>query len=227
MVTPSSSPSSSRSRIDGQRRDLVVPFTTRRPQPELVVHRHSERLHQRARVLAEALLARHERVAVMRVLHLALLQVVGEADVVVRRRAAGRCLRARATRGCASISPGSASCSETRWSSPKTIRVSRVGEDPLVDRQPVARLVDALEHGHRMAGRPPRRRCWKLSVGAVEQLQRAGDALQEAASRSHSRRLEGRPERPGGPRSWSRSGCPARVEVAVAPPTDSSRSSRC
>ena len=44
----------------------------RRTQPELVDHRHAEPLHQRARVLAEALLARHQRVAVVGVLHLPL-----------------------------------------------------------------------------------------------------------------------------------------------------------
>ena len=58
----------------GQRRDLLGAFDDRRPQTLLVVHRDVERLHQRAGVLAEALLARHERVAVVEVFHLALLR---------------------------------------------------------------------------------------------------------------------------------------------------------
>ena len=49
------------------------------------MHWDVESLHQRTGVLPEALLARHERVAVMEVFHLALLQVAGEADIVVRR----------------------------------------------------------------------------------------------------------------------------------------------
>ena len=61
--------------VDGQGRDLIGPLHDGRPEPELVEHGHVESLHQRARVLAEALLARHELVAVMLVLHLALLHV--------------------------------------------------------------------------------------------------------------------------------------------------------
>ena len=69
-----------------ERRDLLRAFDDRRAESPFVDDGDVERLHQRAGVLAEALLARHERVAVMEVLHLALLQVVGEADIVVRRK---------------------------------------------------------------------------------------------------------------------------------------------
>ena len=44
---------------------------------------HAESLHQGARVPAEALLARHQRIAVVVVLHVAHLQIVRRADVVV------------------------------------------------------------------------------------------------------------------------------------------------
>ena len=63
----------------------LVPLTSGRTEPVLIVHCDVERLHQRAGVLAKALLTWYERVAVMEIFHLALLQIVGEADVVVRR----------------------------------------------------------------------------------------------------------------------------------------------
>ena len=53
----------------------LVPWHDGRTKPELIEDRHVESLHQRARVLAEALLARHEFVAVVRVFHLPLLHV--------------------------------------------------------------------------------------------------------------------------------------------------------
>ncbi len=70
----------------GQRRDLLGAFDDGGSQTPRVVHGHVERLHQRAGVLAEALLARHEAVAVVFVLHLALAVVVGEADIVMGRQ---------------------------------------------------------------------------------------------------------------------------------------------
>src|SRR5215469_4842506 len=49
-----------------------------------VFHRNSKPFHERASVFAKSLLPRDKRVAVVRVLHGALFQVVGEANVVVR-----------------------------------------------------------------------------------------------------------------------------------------------
>jgi len=49
------------------------------------MHWDVESLHQRTGVLPEALLARNECVAVVEVFHLALLEVVGKTDIVVRR----------------------------------------------------------------------------------------------------------------------------------------------
>ena len=51
-----------------------------------IVHWDIERLHQRAGVLSKALLARHKRVAVVEVFHLALLEIVGEPDIVMGRK---------------------------------------------------------------------------------------------------------------------------------------------
>ena len=53
-----------------------------------------------------------------------------------------------------------------------------VGQNPFVNRQLVARLVDALEHGDRMAGGLAGN-LLEAERGAVEQLQRTGDPLQE------------------------------------------------
>ena len=61
-----------------------VPLTSAGRRSVGIVYRNLKRLHQRAGILSEALLARHERVAVMKVFHLPLLQVIGEADIVVR-----------------------------------------------------------------------------------------------------------------------------------------------
>src|SRR6266487_33244 len=67
------------------RRDVLRAFDECRTESPEVVHRHVERLHQRAGILPEALLARNECVAVVEVFHLTLLEVVGEADIMVRR----------------------------------------------------------------------------------------------------------------------------------------------
>ncbi len=57
----------------GQWRNVLGAFDDGGPQPPDVVHGHVEGLHQRAGVLAEALLARNQAVAVVFVLHLALV----------------------------------------------------------------------------------------------------------------------------------------------------------
>src|SRR5258708_4019604 len=56
-----------------ERRDLLCAFYLCRTESVGIVHRNIERLHQRAGILPEALLARHEGVAVVEVFHLALL----------------------------------------------------------------------------------------------------------------------------------------------------------
>src|SRR6185295_331864 len=68
-----------------KRRYLLRAFDLRWTESVGIVHRNIERLHQRAGILPKALLARHEPVAMMEVLHLPLLQIAGEADVVMRR----------------------------------------------------------------------------------------------------------------------------------------------
>ena len=49
------------------------------------MHWDVESRHQRTGILPQALLARHEWVAMVEVFHLALIEVVGETDIVVRR----------------------------------------------------------------------------------------------------------------------------------------------
>ena len=55
-----------------------------RSQSVAVFDRHAEPFHQRAHVFREALLSRHERVAVMVVFHVADFQIRRRADVVMR-----------------------------------------------------------------------------------------------------------------------------------------------
>ena len=67
-----------------------------------------------------------------------------------------------------------------------------VGENPLVNGQPEARLVDALEYRDGVAGDLAREPL-EVERGAMEQLQRAGDPLQELR-RTPLRLLVGRPQ---------------------------------
>ena len=98
--------------------------------------------------MSEALLARHERVAVMQVFHLPLLQVVGEADIVVRREQQA---------GAFALEPLADGRDFFRRGfllgkkvvQPEHQERVGVGQNPFVNRQLVARLVDALEHGDR------------------------------------------------------------------------------
>ena len=68
-----------------ERCDFLRPLDDRGPKSPGVVHRYPERLHQRSAVLRKALLTRHEAITVVEIFHLALVQVIGEADIVVRR----------------------------------------------------------------------------------------------------------------------------------------------
>ena len=123
MVTLSSSLRRVEVAERGQRRDLVGALDDRRAQSPLVVNGNVERLHQRARVLTEPLLAWHQRVAVVLVFDLTLGEVVGEADVVMRGQEQAGAFSFQPFPDGA-ISSGAASCFRQEWSSPKTIRVS-------------------------------------------------------------------------------------------------------
>ena len=159
------------------------------------------------------------------VFDLALGVVVGEADVVVRRQQQAGALALAATRVMAAISSGAASCSDEQVVEPEHHQGVGVGQDPFVDRKLVAGLVDALEDGDRVAGGFAGQ-FLERQRRAVEQLQRAGDALQEVAPR----RI---------PVSRRRATATLRTSVMVEKrlydlgrialrlPRDSSRSSRC
>ena len=133
-----------------QRSNFGCAFHQRGPKAVGVVYRNAKPLHQRARVLPKPLLARHERVAVVQIFHLALLHVIGEADVMMRREQEtgavplqpfadrGDLLRRRLLFG------------ENMVESEHHQRVG-VSENALVDRQLIAGLVNALENGDRMA----------------------------------------------------------------------------
>ena len=63
----------------------------------------------------------------------------------------------------AAISSGAASCSDRQMVEAEHHQRVGVGQNPFVDGQLVSRLVDALEHGDRVAGGFAGN-CWKLSV---------------------------------------------------------------
>jgi hypothetical protein len=175
-----SSSSLSRSRNAASGAISFVPLTSRRAESVPIVHRHVERLHQRAGVLAEALLTRHERVAVMEVFHLALLQVVGEVDILVRREQEA---------GALTFEPVANRCDFFRCGllfgkkMVESEHQERVGvrQNPFVNRQFVARLVDALEHCDRVAGSFAGN-LLEAECRAVKKLQRAGDPLENRFS---------------------------------------------
>ena len=126
---------------------------------------------------AEPLLARHQRVAVVLVFNLTLGEIVGEADVV---------MRGQQQAGAFSLQPFPDGADLLRCGflfrqdvvQPEDHQGVGVGEDPLVDRQLVAGLVDALEDGDRVAGGFAGQ-FLESQRRAVEQFQGAGDALQE------------------------------------------------
>ena len=141
--------------------------------------------------MPEALLARHERITVVEVFHLALLQIVGEADIVVRReQQAGAFALEPLADGRDFLGRGFL-LGKQMVESEHHQRVG-VGQNPLVDRQLETRLVNALEDGDRMAGGLAGN-LLKAERGAVEKLQRAGDPL-EKLRRAPLRRLVVRPE---------------------------------
>ena len=102
--------------------------------------------------MAESLLAGHELVAVVAIFHLPLLQVAGEADVVVR---------GEQQAGPFALEPLADRVDFVRFGflfGDEVVQAEHhqrvgVGQHPFVNRQLVAGLVDALEHGDRMAGR--------------------------------------------------------------------------
>ena len=158
-----------------KRRDLVRAFDERWPETPQVMHWDVESLHQRAGVLPEALLARHEWVAMVEVFHLALLEVVGETDIVVRREQQA---------GAFALEP-LADGRDFLWRGfllGKEVVESKhhervgIGEDPFVNRQLEARLVNALENGDRMAGGLAGH-LLEAKRGTVEKLQRTRNPL--------------------------------------------------
>ena len=127
----------------------------------------------------------------MEVFHLAFLQVVAEADIVVRREQ---------ETGAFALEPLANGCDFLRCGlllgkkMVESEHQERVGvrQNPFVNRQSVARLVDALEHCDRVAGGFAGN-LLEAECGAVKKLQRAGDPLKELR-RALLRRLVGWPQ---------------------------------
>ena len=94
------------------------------------------------------------------------------------RQVPSRCSHSR----IALISSGAASCSDEQVVEPEHHQGVGVGQDPFVDRELVAGLVDALEDRDRVAGGLAGQ-FLERQRRAVEQFQGAGDALQEVAPR--------------------------------------------
>ena len=148
-----------------------------RAQAVLVVNRHAEPLHERTRVLAEPLLPRDERVAVVRILHRPLLEVARHADVVVRTEDQARAFACEPLAQRLDFLRGGLLFGDQMIEAEHHQRV-RVLEHACVDRQLLPGLVDALIHGDGMS-RQLADQLLKPEQRQMEQLERAGDALQE------------------------------------------------
>ena len=61
-----------------------VPVTRAGAKSELIDYRHPQCFHHRSRVLSEALLARDERIPMVRVFQLALLQIFCKSHIMMR-----------------------------------------------------------------------------------------------------------------------------------------------
>ena len=99
--------------VDRQRRDLSCAFDEGRAKSELIHHRHPKCLHHRTRVLPEALLARDERISVVGVFQLALLQIFGKSHIVMGPKQKASSFSFQPLADGLDL-PGAASCSETR-----------------------------------------------------------------------------------------------------------------
>ena len=113
------------------------------------MHWDVESRHQRTGILPQALLARHEWVAMVEVFHLALIEVVGETDIVVRREEqAGAFALEPLANGCDFLRRGF--LLGQKMIEPEYEECVGVGQNSFVNRQFIARLVDALKHRNRM-----------------------------------------------------------------------------
>ena len=142
----------------------------------------------------------------MEVFHLALLDVVGEADIMVRRQQQAGAFALEPFADRRDFVRRGLLLGKNVVQAEHHERVG-VGQNPFVDWQLVAGLIDALEHGDGMAG-DFAGNLLEAERGAMEQLQRPGDPLKELRG-APLRRLVIRPQRRCGPRSSSRSGCPS------------------
>src|SRR5215212_3121761 len=136
--------------IGGQRRNARCPGDHARTQSIPVFDRHPKPRHERARVLAEALLPRNEGIAVVRVLHGASLEIGGDADVVVRPKHETRSLASQPVANRLDFLARRFLFGEQVIESKDEQRI-RIGKDSFIEWQPVAGLVDALKDGYRMS----------------------------------------------------------------------------
>ena len=125
-----------------------MPGDRGRPQTIPILDWHAEALHERARVLAEALLSRNERIAVVGVFHRALVQVVGDAHVVMRAEDEARAFALEELAHRLDLLRSGFLFGDHVIEAEHHQRVG-VGEHALVDRKRWPGLVDALVDGTR------------------------------------------------------------------------------
>jgi len=120
---------------------------------------------------------RHELIAVVAVLRLTLLQIIGEAHVVMRTDHQARVLSLQPLSDGRNLLGQCLLLREQMVQSEHEESI-RVVQNPVVDRQLVARLIDALKYGDRMAG-DVADHLLEIECGSVEELERSRDPLEE------------------------------------------------
>src|SRR5258707_1443780 len=131
--------------------DLICVLDGCRAQSVAILNGHDQPLHHGERIAAEALLSRHERIAVVGVLHCAFLKVGGDADVVMRTEDKTGSLALE------KLSNGFDLIGRRFLLSDHVIEAEDhegvgVGENALVNGQSLTSLIDSLVDGDRLPG---------------------------------------------------------------------------
>ena len=146
-----------------------------RSQPPTILDGNVETLHKRARVFAEALLARNKRIAVVRILHGALFEVIREADVMVRAEHEAGSFSLEEVLKCLDLFRGGLLFGDQVVETEDHQRVGIV-EDALVDGEFLSCLVDALVDGDGMTG-DLADKVLKAQQTEMKQFERSRDSL--------------------------------------------------
>src|SRR5215204_2744550 len=139
----------------GERRNISGSRDNCRTEAPFVDDRNVQRFHQRTRELAEPLLPWNQIVAVMEIFHLALFEIVGKTDVVMRRNEKTCAFALQPSVYRFDLAGIHLEIAKQMIQS-KNQQCVCVVEYPFIDRLVISRLVDTLKYGDGMTGQLPR-----------------------------------------------------------------------